>query len=336
MKIFALNVSAEGNTPESIEYLPEGEHCICCKVNGIAQSINVLVDNKSAETLQASLKALLEEYESGRGPRPFIDFDHENKRAAGFPLEFFWENGVRLKVEWTPAGREAIRNREYNYFSPECRVENGDGVFPRRVEGLSDGAIGALVNNPAFRKIKKISAAGQTPAKQNKEGENMNIEELNAEVSRLKAELEAKEKELQELKNKSESEVSEAKKAKCAAETEVANKEEELKKKDEELKGKDGELKDKDEEIKQVQASRKTLIGELVNSLVQAGKVSASRKDSIIEACYTAKDSGAGILAAFSEVSRGSSPLKTNTASGREGDKLAASRARINEQFNRK
>jgi phage I-like protein len=59
-----------------------------------------------------------------------------------------------LALDWTASGRNAISGRDYSYFSPCFLIdENGD---PTALP--STGAIGSLVNNPAFRNLARIAA----------------------------------------------------------------------------------------------------------------------------------------------------------------------------------
>ena len=85
-----------------------------------------------------------------------LDFDHEGRTAAAIPRRFFWKpgEGVILEIDWTGAGKAAISGRDYSYFSP-CFMLSEDGD----PSGLPpSGAIGSLVNSPAFRSIKRIAA----------------------------------------------------------------------------------------------------------------------------------------------------------------------------------
>ncbi len=106
---------------------------------------------RTASRLQADLQKLLQ-----GNVRPFIDFDHAGGQAAAIPRRFSWQEGqgVMLALDWTSAGESAIAGRNYSYFSPCFLVdETGD---PTALP--STGAIGSLVNNPAFRNIARIAA----------------------------------------------------------------------------------------------------------------------------------------------------------------------------------
>jgi phage I-like protein len=101
--------------------------------------------------LQASLGRLLAE-----PVQPIIDFNHKEDDAAASPTSFKWsEEGVVLALDWTSAGKAAVEGKTYRYFSPTFLLsEAGDP------SSLPDtGPVGALTNNPAFRRMKRITAA---------------------------------------------------------------------------------------------------------------------------------------------------------------------------------
>jgi phage I-like protein len=79
------------------------------------------------------LQRLLAEARERKRSRPFIDFDHQGKEAAAIPVKFIWDEGIRLEVEWTSAGREAIAGRTYSYFSPEFILGDVSKLFRRPV-----------------------------------------------------------------------------------------------------------------------------------------------------------------------------------------------------------
>jgi phage I-like protein len=60
-----------------------------------------------------------------------------------------------LELLWTHSGKQSVEGRDYSYFSPTFQIDP-DGS----PSGLPDnGAIGALVNNPAFRDMQRIAAS---------------------------------------------------------------------------------------------------------------------------------------------------------------------------------
>jgi Mu-like prophage I protein len=137
--------------PAAIQYMPAGKATITPNVNGSPKEITVTATPRTAAALQADLSRLL-----NANVRPFVDFDHAGGAAAAIPKRFFWKEGegVMLELDWTNSGKAAVSGRDYSYFSPTFLLnESGDpaGLPP-------SGAIGSLVNNPAFRSIKRIAA----------------------------------------------------------------------------------------------------------------------------------------------------------------------------------
>lgn len=146
----------DGKAPDSIVFFPVGTHSISASKGGEPVEIEMEITEDLAALLEADLQKSLAAAAAGTASRPFIDFEHTGGRAAALPLSFSWnpEKGVILALEWTPAGRDAIEGKEFSYFSPEWLMKDG------KVTGLAQpGAIGALVNVPAFQSIGKIAAS---------------------------------------------------------------------------------------------------------------------------------------------------------------------------------
>jgi hypothetical protein len=135
--------------PSEVMYFPAGRSTITPTVNGKPKEISVTVTPSTAAALQADLSRLL----SGN-VRPYVDFDHAGGAAAALPRRFFWKDGegVMMELDWTGAGKTAIGDRNYSYLSPTFMLSSdGDAInLP------STGAIASLVNNPAFRTIRRI------------------------------------------------------------------------------------------------------------------------------------------------------------------------------------
>jgi hypothetical protein len=135
--------------PSVIQYMPGGRSTITPSVDGKPQEITVDVTPGTAAALQADLNRRL-----AGNIRPWIDFDHAGGKAAALPKRFYWEPdvGVMLELEWTNSGKSAISGQDYSYFSPTFMLnKHGEPVaLP------PSGAIGSLVNDPAFRTIRRI------------------------------------------------------------------------------------------------------------------------------------------------------------------------------------
>ena len=276
-------VDVSGGVPESIEYMPAGVHTISCLVNGKAKEITVSVSEQTAAQLQESLDAVLRAFAAGEMSRPFIDFDHEGKRAAAFPVSFFWQDGVRLNVEWTPEGREAVAGKSYNYFSPEWFLSPDGGVSV-----ASPGAVGALCNVPAFQKIEKITSTQPTT-----KGNTMTEEEIQKMQSDLAA--------AQEANATLQAQLEELQKQKEAADNKLADVEQQ-----------------KEEEAQKAEAARKALVEGKVEALVKAGRIAAKSKDAVVAAALAAPDKCDELLSAFPERAAASIPPVTAAAPAKE------------------
>ena len=152
-----LNVDLHGQAPNRVMYMPKGKSKILATVGGKAKEVEVDVGSDTAGRLQAQLQDLLK-----HNVRPFIDFDHKVGAAAALPKAFTWDpdaGGVFLELDWTGAGKRAVSDKDYSYFSPTFLLgpDGKPAGLPRA------GAIGALTNSPAFRDIQRIAASTGEP-----------------------------------------------------------------------------------------------------------------------------------------------------------------------------
>lgn len=141
--------------PSEIVFLPEGVHQIFASTNGRPKRSKVKVPPARGQEIAARLQKDLSRRQA-QNVRPWIDFEHKGGAAAALPKAFRYEpgRGVILELEWTDAGRRAIEGKDFSYFSPVFFLSD-DGT----PDGLPEkGAIGGLVNEPAFREIPRIAA----------------------------------------------------------------------------------------------------------------------------------------------------------------------------------
>lgn len=105
--------------PQELQYMPPGTHRINARRAGQPVSLDITVDPGTAETLNAFLQAQIAKAADGSDDRPFFDFNHEDREAAAWPIEFYWAGndpitgGVRAKVEWSGAGKTAIEQKTF-------------------------------------------------------------------------------------------------------------------------------------------------------------------------------------------------------------------------------
>lgn len=168
-RAFAGDPSADGWTPpESLEWMPGGEHTVSATgPDGGPAVITTVVSEDDAKALDAQLQAQIQKAAAGEASRPFIDFNHAGADAAAIPVRFFWDDGIRLAVEWTAKGLEALRGRVFSYFSPEF-ILDGESVSLPEV-----GPIGGLVNTPAYQTIERLAAKMPDNPEKQTEGNSM-------------------------------------------------------------------------------------------------------------------------------------------------------------------
>ena len=285
--------------PNDFEYMPAGTHTICCTVNGKPREITVTCDESSAAVFQQSLDAVNAAFDRGEMSRPYIDFDHEAKEAAAFPKRFFWRDGLRLEVEWTEAGRRAVEERRYNYCSPQFLFEETG-----ELRGVSyPGAIGALVNVPAFQTIQKISAKLTQTKGLDMPQDNDKNKDLQTQLKHKDDEIAALKAELADLKKDNDA----ADKDKAAAA--LAQKDTELAA----LKAKLADLeKANAEAAAKAEAARKTSIENRVDALVESGRLKAEAKAAFVAAALASDDNGEALFGGMPEPS--DAPLNIGAA----------------------
>ncbi len=291
---------------KSLEYAPGGTHTVSATLNGEPSVVTVIVDEAAAQRLDEELQHWIAEAALGRSARPFVDFDHEGKSAAAIPTRFYWDDGIRLDVEWTSSGKEALEGRNYSYFSPTVLVDPETGQFT----GLpSSGPIGSLVNNPAFQNIQRLAAASSNPKPQPKMDE---LEKIQKQLEAAESKLEKQGEQLVELQALLDT-----------ATTEHGEK--------------DSKLEASAEEIQTLEAKVESLREEKISANIDAKNIKDENREAVLAACLKADDDGAAILAAFeAPKSTGTPPLKKEDKKVEEPKGLARLTAAINENLKAK
>lgn len=187
----ALDLTAEGAAPADIQFMPPGRQTIMPTRDGKPVKVTVDVNAATADALQAALTAAAES-----GDRPWFDYNHEDGRASGHPVRFYWagedrkKGGVRCDVAWTQAGGQALATREFRHFSPAFFLAG------EKVTGAPLN-MGGLVNASAFR---NREALWNKAASTNNEQRTTPMTEPT--VAELQAKLIEKDKELASLQAK--------------------------------------------------------------------------------------------------------------------------------------
>lgn len=176
--ISAPSGASEWTPPESLEWMPSGTH----DVRTMTGDYTVTCDESDAATLDTQLQEMLKKASEGKASRPFIDFQHEGGAAAALPVRIFWQDGIRIAVEWTQAGIDALKGRVFSYFSPEFFLsETG------HPSGLPEpGPIGGLVNTPAFQSIERLSASANTNQTEENAVEKTKVNRMESFIKRLR------------------------------------------------------------------------------------------------------------------------------------------------------
>lgn len=148
-----------------IQIMPPGVHEITpSDADGKPISLKVTITSATAEALEAARASYQAAADAGNGDAPFIDFNHADGPAAAWVKEIFWagdapDQGVRARIEWTDAGREAIEGRAFRRFSPAFTVD----AKSHEITGAPVN-MGGLVNRAAFRTIQSFFAANSQPS----------------------------------------------------------------------------------------------------------------------------------------------------------------------------
>lgn len=185
--------------PTDIQWMPPGEHPGVALMMRTATGwepteVMVRVHAGTAQRLQTLLQSLRAKASEGLEDVPYFDFNHEDGAASGRPLEFYWAGtdpktgGVRVKVEWTEPGKQALLGRAYRRFSPQFRADATGEVTGAPLN------MGGLVNRAAFKTIQPV-VAGAAGDHNERKARRMDADQMAADLAaeRTKnAELQAK------------------------------------------------------------------------------------------------------------------------------------------------
>lgn len=161
--------------PDDIQWMPPGRHNITPVVGGKAVELEIVVDAELGAEVEDQFGRLKASAAAGHADLPYLDFSHEDGAAAAHVESLYWggadpkTGGIRAKVTWTKAGREALEGRSFRRFSPAWFSDGETGGFLGIGENL-----GGLVNRAAFRTIQPVVARR---ADQNSHASTMTEEE---------------------------------------------------------------------------------------------------------------------------------------------------------------
>jgi hypothetical protein len=152
-------VSAEAGQ-YNLQWMPPGQQDIACWVNGKPRRLSFNVTANLAELFDRQLQTMLDCAKAGNGDKPLTDYNHEDREASSRPTSITWggndpkTGGIRLIGKWTSSARAAIRDEEFDRFSPQWDFDENTGA----PVGITVN-LGGLVNKAAFKSIATVQAS---------------------------------------------------------------------------------------------------------------------------------------------------------------------------------
>lgn len=120
-----------------------------------------------------------------------IDYSHNSgDKAAGWVKDVeHRSDGLWLLVEWTKAAAEAIRNKEFRYFSPEFADEYIDAETGKKYKDVLFG--GGLTNRPFLKdlvpvNLSEVFTEEESADNDEKEGQQQEDETVNAFMEQMR------------------------------------------------------------------------------------------------------------------------------------------------------
>jgi len=265
--VHAISSIVSDDMPDNIQYLPPNKHTIHATKNGKPAELTVDVSQKTAELLQKSFDRIT----ASGIEQVFLDFNHDDAEASAWVTGFYWggddpeDGGVRAKVEWTSAGEDALKGKNFRKFSPTFTV-NSRG----EIDGTTINA-GGLVNRPAFKEITPVIA-----------GENLDDETGESEMKKYKSQMADEKEETKKLEEIQSEEVvkEEEEKEETKVSSEEIEEDEDKVESVEELKEKVQKLEAALEELSEEKKEREvTAAKELVEQAVAEGRIPAQNEE---------------------------------------------------------
>lgn len=179
-QLASATIAIGAGLPDDIQWMPPGKHTITPFVEGEAKEMEILVDAALAATVEDQFRRMKASATAGQADLPYLDFGHQDGAAAAHVDSLYWggddprTGGIRAKVTWTKAGRDALEGRSFRRFSPSWFSDKDTGGFLGIGENL-----GGLVNRAAFRTIQPVIArGGQTSETRMTEAEKKELAQL--------------------------------------------------------------------------------------------------------------------------------------------------------------
>ena len=150
-----------------VQMYPPGKHVITPSNTDPKKKkpepIEVIIDESTAEALEAVRAEYQAKADAGEGDAPFFDFNHEDGAASAWPKRIYWGGedpilgGVRAECDPSSEGDEAVIGKIFRRFSPAFYKPDKEG----RITGAPVN-MGGLVNRAAFAGIAPLFAKDGT------------------------------------------------------------------------------------------------------------------------------------------------------------------------------
>jgi hypothetical protein len=160
VRALAVNLPSVGDGDViEMQYMPPGKGQKITARRGDGKVVELVLDvnEKTAGRLGADLERMLARAAKNEDDRPYLDFNHEDREASGWPKRIWWggedpiSGGVRMEVELSAAGKAAIAGKLFRRFSPSFFARDGEVLGTER-------NMGGFVNRAAFKRISPMWA----------------------------------------------------------------------------------------------------------------------------------------------------------------------------------
>lgn len=140
----------------------------------------------------AVLEEMVENFKNDvRGIDLAVDYKHESEdKAAAWIKDVFLNDektGMFARVQWTPAGRQVVEDKEFRYISPDFGFKSQDKETLKWFGPTLNGA--ALTNRPFIKRMNPVVQLSEGAATfdedDEQENDDMKIEEAQAKIKEL-------------------------------------------------------------------------------------------------------------------------------------------------------
>ena len=172
--------AVNGILPTNVQWMPPGKQIV--QPLGFDEPFEMRVTPAIASSADRQLQQLRAKAAAGQDAEPYGDFNHKDEGRAFKAKRFFWggddpkEGGVRMEVDWTPAGAKSVLDGALCCISPQWFLSKATKAFL----GLSHN-VGGLVPRSAFHSIQAFAKADSSKPNQN---QNMTTEDK-SEIAKL-------------------------------------------------------------------------------------------------------------------------------------------------------